>query len=100
MVLQNQAGDFDRILNRDVLEQLGKNSLRSIPEPAIALAVHSYIGRSFIANWQGRRAPDDTGVLITEIDGFAGRIRHGIIRPGSELILAAVAGPGVAGTGF
>src|SRR5271157_3083044 len=98
MVLQNQAGDFDRILNRDVLEQLGKNSLRSIPEPAIALTMHCYVGGSFIANWQGRRAPDDTCVLITEIDGFTGRIRHGIIRPGSELILAAVARPRVART--
>src|SRR5271166_3398536 len=57
MVLQNQARDLNRVIDRNELEELRQNSLRPIAEPAIALAVPCQIRGSFIASRQHRRAP-------------------------------------------
>ena len=47
-----------------------------------------------------RHAPDRRCLLIAQVDRFARRIADHIVAPGSQAVLAAVAGPGEAATGL
>ena len=64
-----------------------------------ALAVFDAVlgGRSTGAR---RGVPDLARAQVLQQQQFAGRVGHRIVRPGGELMHAAVAGPGVTGAGF
>ena len=64
-------------------------------EAAVALAVSGDIGPSLLADRQHRRAPQLATVFIPHVDRLARRVADRVIRPRSELILAAVERPGV-----
>ena len=69
-------------------------------EPAVPGAVTDDVGRLFAPNRLSRRAPHLACVVIADIDGFADRVAHRIVRPWGELVLAAVLRPCVAGPGL
>src|SRR6188474_1402464 len=64
-------------------------------EPAVSLAVRRDIRRRLVANRQRGRAPELARVFVTQVDGFTGPIGHRIVRPGRDLVVAAVFRPGV-----
>ena len=65
-------------------------------EAAVALAVANDIRPGFFADRETGRSPDDTAVLIPNIECLARRVADGIVRPRRELVLPAVLGPGIA----
>src|SRR3990170_7683243 len=62
-------------------------------EPAVSPPVAGDVA-ALVADWQGRRAPQGTGLVVVDIEGLARTICDRIVRPGGELIFAAVDGPG------
>src|ERR1700736_1120661 len=90
-----QAGDFDWIVRRDILQQTQLYTVRRVFEPAVSLAVPRTIGRVRVADWQSRRSPQLAGLLIAQIQCFPRTIGDRVVRPGRELILATVSGPGI-----
>src|SRR5581483_5181693 len=67
-------------------------------EAAVALTVPGDIEGAGFANRGCRGGPKVPALLVTQIDRLSGRVADRIVRPGGQLVLAAVAGPGVAGT--
>src|SRR5258705_10799530 len=64
-------------------------------EAAVASAVAGDVGRVRHANRQRGGPPDLAADLVAHEDRFAGHVAHGIVRPGRELVLAAVDRPAV-----
>ena len=54
---KRQPRDLDRILERHVLEQLERDTVRGMLEPAVSLSVRGDVGRGLVADRQRRRAP-------------------------------------------
>src|SRR5688572_24766120 len=63
-------------------------------EPAVSPPVVSDVAAPLVADWQGRRAPQGTRLVVVHIKRFARTIGDRIVRPGGELVLAAIHGPG------
>ena len=95
-VAQRQARDLDRIVERHVLQKIGGDAVRRMLEPAVAPAMPRHIGGGVVADRQRRRAPQVAGVVVAQIEHLARTIADRIVRPGRELVLAAVDRPGVA----
>ena len=76
-----EPGYLYRIVDRHVLQELERNAVRDVLEPAVALAVPRDIGRAFLANRERRRSPEIAVVLVAKIDRLARRIAHRIVRP-------------------
>ena len=66
-------------------------------EAAVSLPVTTMIGPGLLADGQGGRPPEVSGVVVAQIDGLSGRIGDRVVRPGRELVLPAILRPGVAG---
>src|SRR5277367_3363692 len=98
MVGHTQPRYFDRSFERRELHELGRNAATFVLEAAVAATVTSDIGGQGVADRKRRRAPDIAGLFVSEIEGLALRIADGIVRPGRELVLAAVGGPSIAAT--
>ncbi len=94
-VLDRQPRDLDRILRRDENGQLGGDLPDLVLEAAVALPVAHDV-EPVAADRQRRRSPDLPGLLVAEVEDFAGRIAHRIVRPRRELVLARIDRPGVA----
>src|SRR5262245_59639395 len=58
------------------------------------------VRRVLLADGERRRPPQLTGLLVADVEDLAWLVAHRIVRPGRELILPAVHGPGVAGPGL
>ena len=95
-VAQGQARYLDRRVERDELQQVTFDAVDGGIKSAEAAAVPRRIGRRGIADWLGRRAPQREAVGVAQIEGLARAIGDGVVRPGGELVLAAVDRPGVA----
>ncbi len=52
-----------------------------------------------IAERAGRRREHRAGSVVADVEGLAGRVGGGIVRPRSQLVVAAVLGPGIAAAG-
>ena len=63
-------------------------------EDAVAKAVPADVGLGAAAR-QRRGRPEVAALLVAEVQGFAARIAHGIVVPGSEAELVSVLAPGV-----
>ena len=96
MVRDFQSGNLDWIVNRHVLQQLERNAMREVLEPAIALTVSNDIRRAFLADWHSGGTPQFSAVLVVKIDHLSWRITHGIIRPGGDVVLLTIERPGIA----
>ena len=72
------------------------NPMRGMLETAIPLAVANHIAGIIDSNRQGSRAPQFVRFIVPQIKYFAGRIADRIVRPGRQLVLAAVKAPGAA----
>src|SRR5881409_3622279 len=53
------------------------------------------VGRDLLADRERRRPPQIPGLLIPDVDGLTRRIADRIVRPGRELVLAAIDRPRV-----
>ena len=62
-------------------------------EPAISPPMTRHIGPAVIADRQRGRAPQVAGDVVAQIERLARTIRDGVVRPGRELVLAAVDRP-------
>jgi len=62
-------------------------------EPAVALAMPGHVERGALAHGQGRRTPHLPALLVTDIQRLARRIADWVIRPGGQLVLAAIDAP-------
>ena len=91
-----EARNLDRIVERHVLEEIDRNPVGRMLEPAVSPAVAGDVGRRVVADRQGRRAPQVASVVVAQIERLARTIGDRIVRPRGELVLAAVHGPGVA----
>src|SRR5580658_6923800 len=96
MIVDFQPGDFDRVGERHVLQKFEGYFVRSVFEAGVTLTVPSDIWRSFLANRQGRGAPDFAALLVAHIEGFTRPVADRIVRPGSELILLTIDRPCIA----
>src|SRR5665809_42494 len=63
-------------------------------EPAVSPPVAGDVAARLVADGQGSRAPQGTSVVVVHIERLPRTIGDRIIRPGGELVLAAVHGPG------
>src|SRR6185503_10064828 len=54
------------------------------------------IGGALVTDRQRGRSPKLAGLLVAHIEDFARPVRHGVVRPGRQLGLAAAERPGVA----
>ena len=93
---QSKARYLDRSFEGHELKEVGGDAVRGMLEAAVAAAVTCDIGRLGVADRKRRRAPDIAGLFVPQIEGLARRIADGIVRPGRELVLAAVGGPSIA----
>ena len=84
---------LDRRVERHELQQVERNAVPVVLEPAVAAPVPGDMDARFVADRQGRRSPQRAGVLVAYVDRFTGPIPDGIIRPRREAVLATVAGP-------
>ena len=65
-------------------------------EAAVAPAVPHDIGRRLVTDRQRRRRPELAAVVIAHVEDLAGPVADRIVRPGRELVVAAVLRPGIA----
>src|SRR5580693_6163797 len=65
-------------------------------EPAVVPAVPCHIGSVVVADRQRGRAPQIAGIVVAQIEHLARAIADRIVRPGRQLVLAAVDRPGEA----
>ena len=66
-------------------------------EPAEAGAMTGHVRRLIAADGQRSRSPQRTGVLVADVDRLADGVADGVVGPWCQLVLSAVARPGVAG---
>ena len=95
-----EPADLHGILEGHVLEKLELDAMGAMGETAVSLPVTTMIGPGLLADGQGGRPPEVSGVVVAQIDGLSGRIGHRVVRPGRELVLPAILRPGVAGARF
>ena len=81
-VAQGQAGNPDRILERDVLEQLQRQAARGVLEAAVAEAMAGDVGRGLVADRLGGRRPEFAGVLVTHEERVTDRSVTGSLDQG------------------
>src|SRR5207248_1419062 len=81
----------------DELQQVQRDAVADTLEPAVALSVSRHVGADLLANRQGRRAPELTGLFVPHVDRLARRVTHRIVGPPGHLVFAAVDGPRIAG---
>ena len=96
-VLDPQPRDFHRIVHRHELEETQEDAMGRVLEATVALTMPGDVGRRVLPDGQRRWAPQVTGLFVPDIDGLTGRVADGIVGPRRQLILPAVARPGVAG---
>src|SRR5215212_4404914 len=64
-------------------------------EAAVTLAVARDVACLLHPHGTSGRRPELAGILVAQVDHFAGRIVDRVVRPGGELILTAVPAPRV-----
>src|SRR3954453_16926165 len=64
-------------------------------EAAVTLAVPRDVACLLHPHGTSRRRPELAGILVAQVDPFAGRTVDRVIRPGREVILTAVPAPRV-----
>ena len=62
-------------------------------EAAIALAMADHIAGIADTDRQGGRGPQFIGLIVAYIDDFPWRVAYRVVRPGCQLVFAAVATP-------
>ncbi len=92
-ILQGEAGDLDRVPRRHELQEIQCDAVGCVLEATVPLAVPDDIGPGFFADGEHGRSPDETAVLIPNIERLARRVADGIVRPRRELVLPAVHRP-------
>ena len=98
LIGDGQATHLDGVLRRDELQEIERDAVGDVLEPAVALSVSGHIGLARLANRKCRGAPQLSRLFISHVERFAGRVTHRIVGPRSELVLAAVDRPGEPGT--
>ena len=96
-VAQKDTGQFDRIAARDQLQDLLREPLAIVQHPAVAESIAHPIVR-IPARGSGQGGPEHTLLLVPDIKRLAAGIADRIVVPGRQAVLAAVAGPGEAGS--
>ena len=92
--MQLETRDLDRIVKRHELQKIERNPVRRMFEPAVSPPVAGDVAARLVADGQGSRAPQGTSVVVVHIERLPRTIGDRIIRPGGELVLAAVHAPG------
>src|SRR4030095_10105988 len=87
--------DLDGVVERNQLEQLQRDTVRDVLEPRVALPMPDDVGRGLFTDRERRRPPQIPGLVVPDVDDLARRIADRIVRPGGELILAAIDRPRV-----
>ncbi len=95
-VLQGETGDLDGVSQGHELQEIQRDVVGGVLVATVPMPVPDDIRPAFLADGENRRPPDQTAILIPHIKSLAGCVADGIVRPGRELVLAAVHGPGVA----
>ena len=95
-IAQFQPRDLDRAVARHELQQVRFNAVAGMLEAAVAATEAGDIGRPLDADGRRGRAPEGAGIVVTQVESLAGAVGDGVVRPGRELVLAAVDRPGVA----
>src|ERR1700682_3446795 len=67
------------------LQQLERDAVGFVLEPAVTLPVTDEISPRLVPNRERRRAPERTAFLVADIQDFPRRVAHWIVRPGSQL---------------
>ena len=65
-------------------------------ETAIPLSVANHIAGIVDPDRQGGRGPQFVRLIVTQIEDFSGWITDRVVRPGRQLVFAAVTTPGAA----
>jgi hypothetical protein len=97
VIPHRQADQFDWIVWRNDNQKVLLEIATDMGEARVALAVADRHGCSRSERQRCWR-PEVTGLLVAQIDRFAGRIRSRIVGPRTEAIRLAVARPAVAKT--
>ena len=84
------------IVDRHVLQQVGRDLVSDMFETAISAAVAGDIGRREVADRQRCRSPKVARVVVPQVERLARTIADRIVRPRRDLIFAAVDRPCVA----
>ena len=99
-VLDRQGRDLEVVVQRDELDQVETDPVMVVLEAAVPPPVVNDVRRLLHANRLRARAPDLAGFVVANVDRLADRIPDRVVRPRRDLVLAAVAGPGVAAARF
>ena len=67
--------------------------MRHMLETTVALAMSGNVSGGVVADGKSSRRPDIATILVADINNFTGAVADGIVRPGSELVLAAIDRP-------
>ncbi len=81
LIDQLQSRNLYRVVKRNELQQLKRNSMRDMFETAVALPVPDSVGRGLLQDRKRGRPPQVSRVLITHIDCLPRRVANGIVRP-------------------
>jgi hypothetical protein len=103
VVHQAQPHLLDRGLRIHAPRHVHLQVAPAVADVGIALAMHHVIAARLVlqaAATTRRHVPQGLTSPILDQEGFGWRVGHRIVRPGGELVQAAVHGPGVAGAGF
>jgi hypothetical protein len=92
-VVQRQPRYLYRRIEGNILAEIAGDAMRHMLEAAEAPAMAGHVGRTLVADRVRGRAPQRAGVIVADIEGFAGTVRDGIIRPGRQLVFPAVDRP-------
>src|ERR1700693_2224641 len=92
---QFQDREFCRRIHCDINGQLGMDAILSMFKHAIAEAMADDVRRRSRGRQRGWR-PKISTLLITEVKGFSGDVRHRIVVPRRQTKLVRVSRPGVA----
>ena len=95
-IVQLHPHDLDRVIHRYVLQQRAGNSMRRPVKAAVAAAMTGHVGRHRITDGHGGGAPHLMRRFILKVEALASTIADGVVRPGCELVLSAIAGPSIA----
>ena len=91
--------EFDRRVDRHIDHQLRRQAFGGGIKDAVAESMPHDIG-VWPACRLWRRRPEFSRFFVTQIDGFAVEIRHGVVVPGGEPELVAVFRPGIGAAPF
>ena len=96
VILDRQPRNLDRVVERHKLQELERDPVRGVLETAVALAVAGDIGREPPRESAAPSASRARRVFVAHVDHFARRVADRVVRPGRELVFAAVDRPGIA----